>query len=127
MAAEFTVSGDWGKTERFLKRIGSGDIYKGLDALAKQGVEALRSATPVDSGITAQSWGYKIQYDRRGVTIVWTNSSVDAGYPIVVMLQYGHATGTGGYVQGKDFINPAIKPIFDRISDEVWKAVTTDG
>ena len=127
MPAQFTVSGDWGKTERFLKRIGSGDIYKGLDALARQGVEALRRATPVDSGISAQSWGYQIKRDRGGVTIAWTNSSTENGFPIVVMLQYGHATGTGGYVQGQDFINPAIKPIFDRISDEVWKVVTTDG
>lgn len=127
MGAQFTVSGDWGKTERFLKRIGSGDIYKGLDSLAQQGVEALRKSTPIDSGISAQSWGYKIKRDRTGITIAWTNSSNENGFPIVVMLQYGHATGTGGYVQGEDFINPAIKPIFDRISDEVWKVVTTDG
>ena len=123
MGVTFTQSGNWDRTEKYLKQLGSGDMYKGLDALAQQGVNALRDATPIDSGVAASSWGYEIKKDRGGVTISWTNSSVEGGFPIVVMLQYGHGTGTGGYVQGRDFINPAIKPIFDKISDEVWKAV----
>lgn len=125
MGVDFTLSGNWDDTERYLKRLGSGDIYKGLDELAKRGVDALRNATPVRSGISASSWGYVIKKDRSGVTIAWTNSAKDNGFPIVVMLQYGHGTGTGGYVQGEDFINPAIRPVFDQISNEVWKAVTS--
>lgn len=123
MGLTFTSSGNWDRTEKYLKRLGSGDIYRGLEALAQEGVNALRDATPVGSGVAASSWGYEIKKDRGGVTIAWTNSNVDGGFPVVIMLQYGHGTGTGGYVQGRDFINPAIKPIFDRISNEVWKAV----
>lgn len=124
MGATFTHSGSWDKSEAFLKRLGSGDMYKGLDVLAKKGVNALQKATPVDSGIGASSWGYTIKKDRGGVTIAWTNNNTENGFPVVVMLQYGHGTGTGGYVQGEDFINPAIRPIFDQISNEVWKQVT---
>lgn len=123
MGVQFDVTGNWDDTERYLRRIGSGDIYKGLEALAQEGVNALRNATPVRSGIGASSWGYKIVKDRAGVTIAWTNTDTENGFPVVVMLQYGHGTGTGGYVQGEDFINPAIRPIFDKISNEVWKAV----
>lgn len=125
MGVTFDVAGNWDNTESYLKRIGSGDMYKGLDSLAKRGVDALRNATPVLSGIGASSWSYKIVKDKGGVTIAWTNSKTENGFPVVVMLQYGHGTGTGGYVQGRDFINPAIKPIFDQISNEVWKAVTS--
>jgi hypothetical protein len=121
----FTVSGDWDDTRKWLKKIGSGDIYQGLDSLAKEGVTALRNATPVRSGIGASSWDYKIVQDRGGVTIAWTNSDTENGFPVVIMLQYGHGTGTGGYVEGEDFINPAIRPIFDKISNQVWKAVTS--
>jgi len=121
----FNVTGNWNETEKYLKRLGSGDIYRGLESLAQKGVNALRSATPVDSGVSASSWGYKIVKDRGGVTIAWTSKNEATGYPVIVMLQYGHGTGTGGYVQGRDFINPAIKPIFDEISNAVWKAVKT--
>ena len=123
MGVTFNITGDWSNTEKYLKRIGSGDMYKGLESLAQKGVNALRNATPVRSGIAASSWGYKIVKDKGGVTIAWTNTDTDGGFPVVVMLQYGHGTGTGGYVQGQDFINPAIRPIFDQISNEVWKAV----
>lgn|SRR5690606_417501 len=123
MGITFTSSGDWKKTEKFLKAMGDGDPLKGLDAIAKRGVLALQSATPVDSGVAASSWGYTIQRDRGGVTIAWTNTDTINNIPIVVLLQYGHGTGTGGYVRGRDFINPAIKPIFDEISEQVWKAV----
>lgn len=125
MGVTFTQTGDWNKSEAYLKKLGSGDMYNGLDSLAQRGVNALRNATPVRSGQAAASWGYKIKKDRSGVTIAWTNSDNINGVPIVVLLQYGHGTGTGGYVQGEDFINPAIKPIFDEISKAVWKAVTS--
>lgn len=123
MGVSFEMKGNWNKTEAYLKRLGSGDFYRGLESLAKEGVNALRSSTPVDSGVGASSWYYEIKQDRNGVTISWLNSDTNGGFPVVVMLQYGHGTGTGGYVQGRDFINPAIKPIFDKISDEVWKKV----
>jgi hypothetical protein len=121
----FTQSGSWDKTEKYLKKLGDGDMFKGLDSLAKRGVIALQNATPVRTGISASSWGYKIKKDRGGVTIAWTNTDKAGGVPVVVLLQYGHGTGNGGYVQGKDFINPAIKPVFDQISKEVWKVVTS--
>ena len=123
MGVTFTSKGNWADTEKWLARLGSGDMYKGLEALAKEGVTALRNATPIRSGVAASSWGYEIVKDRGGVTIAWTNTDTENGFPIVVMLQYGHGTGTGGYVQGEDFINPAIRPIFNRIADEVWKKV----
>lgn len=123
MGVKIFHSGDWSKTEKYLKRIGSGEIYRGLESLAKKGVLALQSATPVDTNISASSWGYTVKYDRNGAVITWTNSNIENGFPVVVMLQYGHATGTGGYVQGYDFINPAIRPIFKEIADEVWKRV----
>lgn len=123
MGVKFEIKGDWSKTENYLKRVGSGDLYKGLEVLAQKGVNALRSVTPVESGISAASWGYKIVRDKYGCTITWTNSHTESGFPVVVMLQYGHGTGTGGYVQGYDFINPAIRPIFNEIANEVWKRV----
>ena len=123
MGVTFNITGDWSNTEKYLKRIGSGDMYKGLESLAQKGVNALRNATPVRSGIAASSWGYKIVKDKGGVTIAWTNTDTVNGVPVVVLLVYGHGTGTGGYVQGQDLVNPAIRPIFDQISNEVWKAV----
>ena len=120
-----TSQGSFAKTEAFFKRMLKGDMYAALEPYAREGVNALASATPVDSGVTAASWSYEIQRTGSSYTIVWTNSHVVDGRPIVIMLQHGHGTGTGGYVQGRDFINPAIKPIFDRIADKVWKAVTS--
>jgi hypothetical protein len=125
MGITFNVSGDWKRTERFLKAMGDGDPFRGIENVAKRGVLALRNATPVDSGISAASWDYRVKKDRGGITIEWINTQTIDGsnVPIVILLQYGHGTGTGGYVQGYDFINPAIKPVFDEISDYVWKAV----
>ena len=101
-----------------------------LDAYARRGLEALIRATPVDSGITAESWGYKIQNDSQGISIEWYNTNTIDGYafagkgtPVIILLQYGHATGTGGYVEGYDIINPAIRPIFDELSKELWEEV----
>lgn len=119
----FETTGDFRHSESFLKRLLSGDIFSSLDGYAKQGVAALSAATPVESGETAGSWSYTIQRSRDQTTITWTNSHIDNGFPVAVMLQYGHGTGTGGYVQGQDYINPAIKPVMDKIADNVWKVV----
>lgn len=111
-------------TRKFLSRLLDGDIYSDLHRYGQMGVDALRSATPVDSGETASSWGYVIQKTGRGTTIVWTNSKTNDGARIALLLQYGHGTGTGGYVAGYDYINPAIRPIFDQIATSVWEKVT---
>jgi hypothetical protein len=103
----------------------SSDIYKSLDAAAKMGVNALASAVPKDSGLASDSWDYTVEHSRGSVSITWTNNDVENGFPVAIMLQYGYGTGTGGYVQGRDYINPAMKPIFDHIADQVWKAVTS--
>ena len=88
------------------------------------GVSALSSATPIDTGKTAASWGYEIESDDDGTRIIWTNSNVNKNVNIAIILQYGHGTGTGGYVQGRDYINPAMQPVFDQIADAVWREVT---
>lgn len=121
----FESTGSFSKTEAFLNRMLKDDIFQALDGYARQGVSALASATPIDSGITAASWSYEVKKSFGSYSITWTNNHVVDGRPIAIMLQYGHGTGTGGYVQGRDFINPAMKPIFDKIADQVWKAVTS--
>lgn len=120
-----TSTGSFRNTERFFQKMSKGDIFDSLENAARQGVDALSSATPRDSGVTADSWGYRIDKRFGSYSITWTNSNQNNGLPIVILLQYGHGTGTGGYVAGYDFINPAIRPIFDKISESVWKAVTT--
>ena len=115
--------GDFKNTERFLKDAGKLDYMKTLRRFGKAGVRALASATPVDTGMTSQAWTYAINRTRRGYSIVWSNSNENNGVPIVILLQYGHATGGGGYVQGRDFINPAIRPVVDRLSKEIWQEV----
>jgi hypothetical protein len=123
---QITSRGSFDRTDKFLARIQRGDIYRSLDAYAKQGVSALASVTPEDTGATAASWSYEIKISRGSASIFWTNSHIDAaGTPIAVMLQFGHGTGTGGYVQGRDYINPAIRPIFDQIANAVWREVTS--
>jgi hypothetical protein len=102
-----------------------GDLYRTLEASAREGVTALAEAVPTDSGLAADSWDYKIERSGSSVTIEWTNTDVENGFPVAIMLQFGYGTGTGGYVQGRDYINPAMKPVFDRIADQVWKAVTS--
>ena len=94
-----------------------------LEKYAKRGLEALQSNTPVDTGLTRDSWGYEISFTNSYVSIIWTNTNVVDGVPIAIILQYGHATGTGGYVQGRDYINPAIQPIFDEMAEDIWKEV----
>lgn len=119
------TSGSFKNTESFLRAMQRLDISSVLERNAKLGVIALANATPVESGRTASSWDYEITKDSKGVALTWLNHDVEQGFPVAIMLQYGYATGTGGYVQGRDYINPAIRPIFDKIADEVWKAVTS--
>ena len=125
MSFSFTSSGDFKKTEKFLKSLSEQDNFKTLDRFGRQGVAVLSAATPVDSGETASSWYYEITRTKSSWTITFNNSHMVGGVPLAILLQYGHGTGTGGYVQGRDYINPAIQPVFDRIADEAWKAVTS--
>ena len=125
MRVKFEVSGGFTKTERFLNRMKLREYLNVLDEFGRDGVQALRNATPVDSGATAEAWDYEIKRTRNYTEIVWTNSNINDGVPIAVILQYGHGTGTGGYVQGRDYINPAIRPIFDKIAEKAWKVVTS--
>lgn len=125
MRVKFEVSGGFTKTERFLNRMKRREYLSVLDEFGRDGVQALRNATPVDSGATAEAWDYEIKRTRNYTEIVWTNSNINDGVPIAVILQYGHGTGTGGYVQGRDYINPAIRPIFDKIAEKAWKVVTS--
>lgn len=117
--------GSFKRTEKFLNTMKNQKMFDNLEALARVGVDALSSATPVDTFRTASSWGYIITVNDDVAEITWTNTSQNDGVYIAILLQYGHATGTGGYVQGIDYINPAIRPIFDIISDKVWKEVTS--
>lgn len=121
----FESRGDFKNTERFLRKMSSVDIASALKSLAQEGVRALSEATPLDSGRAATSWGYEITRSRTSTSITWTNSDVENGFPVAIMLQYGHGTRNGGYVVGRDYINPAMQPIFDKIADEAWKVVTS--
>lgn len=125
MKVSMSTSGSFKKTESFLRTMQKKDIFAALEGYAQEGVRALQSGTPVDSGLAASSWGYEVHKSRGTYTITWTNSDVENGFPVAIMLQYGYGTGTGGYVAGRDYINPAMKPIFDQIADKVWKAVTS--
>ena len=117
------VKGDFKKTERFLKRAQQLDFSSLLTQYAEEGVKALQSATPVVTGKTAASWNYEIVRKHNKISIFWTNSNVNEGVPIAVILEYGHGTGWGGYVQGRHYISPAIRPVFDTIADSLWKEV----
>ena len=120
-----STSGSFKNTEKFLQAAKRLNVLSIMNSCGQEGVTALSLATPVDSGLTASSWSYKVGGRNGKYTIAWYNSDVENGFPVAIMLQYGYATGTGGYVQGEDYINPAIKPVFDRIAEKVWKAVTS--
>lgn len=124
MGITLTSRGDWYKTRKYLKKLSDEEYMKVLDTAAQLGVEALSSATPKDSGLTAASWDYHIVKSGDGTTIEWINTNLASGwFNVAIALQYGHGTGTGGYVQGYDYINPAIRPVFDHISQIVWEVV----
>lgn len=113
------------KTEVFLTKMLKGDLFNSLDRYGAMGVDALASATPKDSGLTASSWTYHVVKKKGFYSVVWNNTNTINGTPVAIILQYGHGTGTGGWVEGRDYINPAIQPIFDQMAEEVWKQVTS--
>lgn len=119
----FRQRGDFSKTTNFLQRNRIDRIRKALDKYGRIGVEALSKATPVDTGKTAASWEYRVNVTDRVAEVYWANTNRNKGVPIAVVIQYGHAMPNGGYVQGVDYINPAMKPIFDEIREKVWKEV----
>lgn len=120
----FEHKGNFESTSLFLKRAKEAEFLNRLDQVAKQGVLALIAATPIDSGETAASWDYEIVRTKSGATIYWTNSNINDGVPVAILIQYGHATDNGAYVQGTDFINPAMAPIFNDIAETAWREVT---
>lgn len=120
-----TSKGDWGRTIKQLKRMsGGGDLSK-LEKYGKAGVAALSKATPVDTGLTAGSWSYRIIKTKGRPGIEWYNTNTRNGVPVAILIQYGHGTGTGGYVRGRDYINPAMRPVFDQIVAQFWREVTS--
>lgn len=120
-----TCKGDHGKTKRFLNRAVNGALIQNLNKYGERGVLALSKNTPVDTGKTAASWQYKVTKKGSSYQIHWSNTNVNKGVNIALILQMGHGTRNGGYVQGIDYINPAMKPVFDQIANDAWKEVTT--
>lgn len=116
-------NGDFKKAEKFLKTMNKRDYMATLRRYGEQGVAALREATPKDSGITADSWSYEIKKDNKGYTIYWNNSSINRGINIALLIQYGHATGSGAYIEGIDYINPALKQTLSDMANELWREV----
>lgn len=121
---KFRQKGDFAKLTRYLEKVDKTAKLKDLDKYGKAGVEALSSATPRDTGLTASSWNYEIKNQNGNISIVFNNSNIVNGVPIAIILQYGHGTRNGGWVEGRDYINPAIQPIFDKIVEDAWKEVT---
>ena len=120
----FRQKGDFSKTTKMLKRMNTSTIIKSLEKYAREGVVALASATPVDTGLTASSWYYKMKVETDAISILFCNSNIQNGVPIAIILQYGHGTRNGGWVEGRDYINPALQPVFDKLVKEAWGEVT---
>lgn len=120
----FNQQGDLSKTISFLNGLKNNNISSVLNKYGEQGVNALAKATPTDTGETANSWNYRIESKKGKASIIWYNTNIVNGAPIAVLIQYGHGTQNGGYIQGRDYINPAMRPVFDRIANDVWKEVT---
>lgn len=116
--------GDLSKATQYLKKLKESARIDILSRYGQKGVNALASATPVDSGLTASSWYYEIEQKKGSMAITFNNSNIQNGVPIAIIIQLGHGTGTGGWVQGRDYINPAIQPIFDEIANDLWREVT---
>lgn len=124
---KLSCRGNYNKTEKFLKECkDTNELRSIMEKYGREGVAALSANTPVDTGETATSWAFEIVQEADGISLIFTNNSMTkTGIPIAILLQYGHGNGRGGYVRGRDFINPAVQPIFDRLADEAWKEVTT--
>lgn len=125
MSISFSSKGDFKSTTKFLKKISEKSYYNKLVKYGKKGVQALAEATPKDSGKTAESWGYVIEDNPGNLKIYWVNGNINKYVNIAIILQYGHGTRNGGWVEGRDYINPAIQPIFDEIAESIWKEVTS--
>ena len=123
----FEQKGNFSKLDRYLKRVNKTVDNLDLEEFGKRGVEALSSTTPVNTGLASKSWYYKIIKNKDSITITFNNSDIENGVPIAIILQYGHATKNGGWVEGRDYINPAIQPIFDELAKNAWKEVTRNG
>lgn len=120
----FRQKGDFSKTIKFLQRLENIHTLNVFDKYGKEGVAALASATPTDTGLTANSWYYKVEHTDSSISLIFCNSNVQKGIPIAIILQYGHGTRNGGWVEGRDYINPAIQPIFDKLAKDAWREVT---
>lgn len=120
----FRQKGDFSKTNSFFKNLGNRSYLRVLDRYGREGIAALSSATPVDTGLTASSWYYKIEQTDTSVSLVFCNSNIQNGVPIAIILQYGHGTRNGGWVEGRDYINSTIQPIFDKLASDAWREVT---
>lgn len=120
----FRHKGDLSKARRYFERVKEAARVSILDKYGREGVAALSSATPIETGLASRSWNYEIERGRGYSRITFSNSDIEDGFPVAIMLQYGHGTGTGGWVQGRDYINPAIQPVFDRIAEAAWREVT---
>ena len=121
---EVTVKGDFRKASRYLEKLRHKDFLGRVMAYAERGTDALRQYTPHDTGFTAESWYCEIEETADSLTISWKNSHINKGVPIAIILQFGHGTGTGGYVEGRDYINPALQPVFEDIAEAIRKEVT---
>lgn len=125
MSISFSASGSFDSSEKFLKKMSSPSVFDVLSHYGEAGRAALAAATPIESGQTAAEWYYEVVQDATSWSIIWGNNHVEDGRPIAVLLQYGHGTRTGGYVEGRDYINPALQPVFDQMTADGWKVVTT--
>ena len=124
MGIRISSKGNFKKTHKFLKKATDKTIFESLIKYGQKGVEALASATPVESGETASAWRFEVAYGSGSAKINWINDNINHGLVSALLIQYGHGTGTGGWVEGRDYINPAIQPIFDEIRDNIWREVT---
>lgn len=122
---KFKHKGDFKKLDKYFKDVSKAVRPRSiLDKYGRAGVQALSSATPIESGLAASSWYYEVTETKNSARITFYNSDIENGFPVAIMLQYGHGTGTGGWVEGRDYINPAIQPVFDKIAEDAWKEVT---
>lgn len=120
-----TSKGSFSKTERFLKKALGRDYMNALHEYGRKGVECLASASPKDTGLMSTSWRYEIQQEGTGISIVWHNDDIEGGCNVALLVQYGHGTRSGYRIQGRDFINPALRPVFDDLAEKAWKEVTS--
>ena len=120
----FRHKGNFSKTEKYLRNMKAKKLFNALNKYGQEGVAVLMSATPIDTGKTAMSWRYEIVQENGSIRLIFCNDNIQNGVPIAIILQYGHGTRNGGWVQGRDYINPAMQPIFDKIADDAWREVT---